>query len=142
MQKYVVKGEVRSSAPLYQQAFGMSATCKSTITSHRSGNPCFEKLNIPTQGNAVLRDPQYNKGSVFPEDERKEFELVGRLPTAVSTLEEQLKRAYQQYSSRNGALAKNTFMTSLKEQNWVLYYRVRLPSLCPLSMTPRSMMLT
>ena len=35
-----------------------------------------------------------------------------------------MKRAYQQYSSRPDALAKNTFMTSMKDQNEVLYYRV------------------
>ena len=42
----------------------------------------------------------------------------------MSTLEEQVKRAYEQYSSRPDDLAKNTFMTSMKEQNEVLYYRV------------------
>ena len=76
------------------------------------------------QGIALLRDPQFNKGSTFSEDERQNFDLEGRLPIRISTLEEQLGRAYQQYSSRQGALAKNTFMTSMKEQNWVLYYKV------------------
>ena len=36
----------------------------------------------------------------------------------------QVERAYRQYCSRADALAKNTFMTSLKEQNEVLYYKV------------------
>lgn len=36
----------------------------------------------------------------------------------------QLERAYRQYCSRTDALAKNTFMTSMKEQNEVLYYKV------------------
>ena len=48
------------------------------------------------------------------------------LPPNVQTLEDQVKRAYQQYSSRQDALAKNTFMTSMKDQNEVLYYRVGL----------------
>ena len=37
----------------------------------------------------------------------------------------QVERAYRQYCSRGDALAKNTFMTSMKEQNEVLYYKVR-----------------
>lgn len=47
------------------------------------------------------------------------------LPQSIQTLEQQAKRAYQQYS-KNGDddLAKNTFMTSMKEQNEILYYKV------------------
>lgn len=40
----------------------------------------------------------------------------------INTLKDQVERAYQQYSSRTNDLAKNTFMTSMKEQNQVLYY--------------------
>lgn len=72
----------------------------------------------------MLADQRYNKGSAFPDEERKEFDLEGLLPSNVQTLDEQVKRAYQQYSGRNNALAKNTFMTSMKEQNEVLYYKV------------------
>lgn len=35
-------------------------------------------------------------------------------------------RAYEQFRSRQGALAKNTFMTSMKDQNVVLYYKVSI----------------
>ena len=38
------------------------------------------------------------------------------------TLEEQKKRAWQQYSSRSDDLARNTFLTSLRDQNTVLYF--------------------
>ena len=81
--------------------------------------------NSPSQGNALLRSPYHNKGSAHPVQERKDFNLHGLLPPHVSTLEEQVERAYEQYSSRPDDLAKNTFMTSMKEQNEVLYYRVR-----------------
>jgi malate dehydrogenase (oxaloacetate-decarboxylating) len=40
-----------------------------------------------------------------------------------------VKRAYEQYSSRPNDIAKNTFMTSMKEQNEVLYYRLILDHL-------------
>jgi malate dehydrogenase (oxaloacetate-decarboxylating) len=76
------------------------------------------------QGTRLLADPRYNKGSAFSDEERKELDLEGLLPSNIQTLDEQVKRAYQQYSNRNNALAKNTFMTSMKEQNEVLYYKV------------------
>ncbi|KAF1916665.1 hypothetical protein BDU57DRAFT_587599 [Ampelomyces quisqualis] len=59
-------------------------------------------------GNALLRTPYFNKGSAFTE-ERDVFKLYGL--------------------SRPNDLAKNTFMTSLKEQNEVLYYRLILDHL-------------
>ena len=43
----------------------------------------------------------------------------------MQTLGEQVKRAYEQYSKRESAIGKNTFMTSMKEQNEVLYYKVK-----------------
>lgn len=77
------------------------------------------------QGNALLQTPYFNKGSAFTKEERGTFKLHGLLPTNVQTLDEQVERAYAQYGSRPNDLAKNTFMTSLKEQNEVLYYKVR-----------------
>lgn len=76
------------------------------------------------KGQALLQNPYFNKGSAFPSDERREFGLYSYLPPNVQTLEEQVERAYQQYSTRGDALAKNTFMSSMKEQNEVLYYKV------------------
>ncbi|KAL9102465.1 MAG: hypothetical protein Q9163_002395 [Psora crenata] len=82
------------------------------------------KPSVPPKGNALLRSPYFNKGSAFPPEERKEFGLYGLLPPNVQTIEEQVRRAYEQYSTRTDDLAKNTFMTSLKEQNEVLYYKL------------------
>ena len=75
-------------------------------------------------GHALLSHPAYNKGTAFTAAERKAFDLHGFLPTNVQTLDEQVKRAYEQYSSRDSDIAKNTFMTSMSEQNIVLYYRL------------------
>ncbi|KAJ9666325.1 NAD-dependent malic enzyme, mitochondrial [Coniosporium apollinis] len=95
-------------------------------------HPRFGHLPLATSGPqecaltgvALLRAPYLNKGSAFTPEERKEFKLHGLLPPNVQTLDEQVQRAYQQYSSRPNDLAKNTFMTSLKEQNVVLYYKL------------------
>ena len=98
---------------------------------HRS-HPKFGHLPLSTSGpqdcaltgSALLNTPYFNKGASFPASERKGFKLTGLLPQHVSTLEQQVTRAYQQYSSRKDDLAKNTFMTSLAYQNQVLYFRV------------------
>lgn len=79
---------------------------------------------METQGPALLHSSRFNKGSAFPDDERAAFKLHGLLPPNIQTLDEQVGRAYQQYSSRDSDLAKNTFMASMKEQNEVLYYKV------------------
>ena len=97
-----------------------------------SSHPKFGHLPLSTSGpqdcalsgSALLNTPYFNKGAGFSAEERKQFNLTGLLPQHVSTLEQQVKRAYQQYSSRQDDLAKNTFMTSLAYQNQVLYYRV------------------
>lgn len=99
-----------------------------------SSQRCNDYTNLPLStagpeecaltGSALLNTPYLNKGAAFPADERKKFKLTGLLPQHVSTLEQQVKRAYQQYCTRSDDLAKNTFMTSLAEQNQVLYFKV------------------
>jgi hypothetical protein len=81
-------------------------------------------IDCAVTGTALLNTPYLNKGSAFPPDERRKFNLTGLLPAREQTLEQQVTRAYQQYSTRPDDLAKNTFLTSLKNQNEVLYYKV------------------
>lgn len=84
----------------------------------------FHTSTDADQGKEVLHTPLYNKGTAFSHRERHDFDLYGFLPTNIQTLEEQARRAYDQYSSRRDDLAKNTFMTSMQEQNTVLYYQL------------------
>lgn len=94
-------------------------------------------LECALTGTTLLNHPFFNKGSAHPKEERQAFNLTGLLPQSVQSLEQQAHRAYEQYSTRPNDLAKNTFMTSLKEQNEVLFYKVRpMPvteSLCSLA---------
>ena len=90
-------------------------------------------------GAALLHTPYLNKGSAFSKEERDAFGLKNLLPVRVNTLEQQVKRAYDQYHARPTSLAKNTFMTSLKDQNEVLYYRLiqdHLKEMFPIIYTP------
>lgn len=81
-------------------------------------------LECALKGTVLLNHPYFNKGSAFTKEERRDFALHGLLPQHIQTLEQQVQRAYEQYCSQPNDLAKNTFMTSMKEQNEVLFYRV------------------
>lgn len=99
-------------------------------------------VDCAVTGHALLNTPFFNRGSAHTAEERREFELSGLLPQGVQTLDQQVKRAYEQYSSRKDDLAKNTFLTSLKDQNLVLYYKVTkllpLSTSCTMQMTAPS----
>ncbi|PGH28598.1 malate dehydrogenase (oxaloacetate-decarboxylating) [[Emmonsia] crescens] len=84
----------------------------------------YGPLECPYEGRDLLENSYYNKGSAFPDDERRTFKLQGLLPSNVQTLDEQVERAYAQYASRPDDLAKNTFMASMKAQNEVLFYKL------------------
>ncbi|KAK2800964.1 hypothetical protein FQN50_007939 [Emmonsiellopsis sp. PD_5] len=81
-------------------------------------------LECPFEGRELIDNPSYSKGSAFPNNERTEFKLHGLLPPNIQTLDEQVDRAYAQYSSCADDLAKNTFMASMKAQNEVLFYKL------------------
>ncbi|KAJ8122715.1 hypothetical protein O1611_g9775 [Lasiodiplodia mahajangana] len=81
-------------------------------------------IECAVNGTVLLNTPYFNRGSAHTPEEREEFNLTGLLPQSVQTLEQQTKRAYEQYSTRPDDLAKNTFLTSLKEQNAVLYFKL------------------
>ncbi|KAK7403886.1 NAD-dependent malic enzyme, mitochondrial [Neonectria punicea] len=81
-------------------------------------------IDCALTGTALLNSAYLNKGSAFPPEERRRFNLTGLLPQSVQSLDQQCKRAYEQYSTRADDLAKNTFLTSLNIQNEVLYYKL------------------
>lgn len=94
---------------------------------------------IAQRGSAILANPRWNKGTAFTLEERKAFGLTGRLPCRVNTLDEQCERALDQLQSRETPIRKNSFLQSLKEQNWVLYYSFlqrHLRELIPIIYTP------
>ena len=96
-------------------------------------------LRIALRGHALLTSPRFNKGTGFPLAERKALGLEGRLPTKVNTLEQQCTRAYDQLLQRELPIRKNTFLQSLKDQNWTLYYALlarHLRELIPIIYTP------
>ncbi|KAI0456266.1 hypothetical protein F5B21DRAFT_156686 [Xylaria acuta] len=113
-------------------AFSSSSSSSSSSSRPNMSKSKFSHLPLSTRGpiecavngTVLLNTPYFNRGSAHTAEEREEFNLTGLLPQSVQTLEQQVKRAYEQYSTRPDDLAKNTFLTSLKEQNAVLYFRL------------------
>ncbi|POY70860.1 hypothetical protein BMF94_6274 [Rhodotorula taiwanensis] len=78
------------------------------------------------RGKALLNEPSLNKGAGFTMEERETFGLTGLLPHEVHSLDQQCKRAYSQMQERPSPLAKYTFLSSLRDQNIVLFYSLCL----------------
>ncbi|KAH6853141.1 hypothetical protein B0I37DRAFT_358615, partial [Chaetomium sp. MPI-CAGE-AT-0009] len=134
-------GESNHPRPAHNQA---PKQCKKVATMppqlHREDDPSkpkFSHLPLSTsgplkcalKGTVLLNNPYFNKGSAFTKEERHDFELSGLLPQSIQTLDQQVQRAYEQYSARPDDLAKNTFLTSMKDQNEVLYFKLLLDHL-------------
>lgn len=75
-------------------------------------------------GKPLLTTPQLNKGTAFTNEERKDFGLLGKLPNRVETLDEQVKRAYLQYSSYTTRLQQNIYLNNLHDKNQILFYKL------------------
>mgnify|MGYP000852066193 FL=1 len=73
---------------------------------------------------AVITSPLTNRGTAFTLEQRRELGLIGRLPSAVETLDEQARRAYTQLRSQSTDMARYIFLDQLHNRNEVLYYRL------------------
>lgn len=77
----------------------------------------------------ILQNPLTNKDTAFTVEERKKYGLIGRLPTAVETLDQQAVRAYRQYASYAENIEKYIFLDQLHNRNEVLYYKLLIDHL-------------
>ncbi len=90
-------------------------------------------------GPALLETSLLNKESAFSQEERRVFNLEGLLPHAIETIEQQLVRAYQQYSSFKNDLDKHIYLRNIQDTNETLYYRLiidNLAEMMPIIYTP------
>lgn len=104
-------------------------------------DPQTGELYIETSlsGKPLLTTPQLNKGTAFTQEERKEFGLLGKLPNRVETIDEQVKRAYLQYSSYTTRLQQNIYLNNLHDKNQILFYKLlsrHLGEMLPTIYTP------
>lgn len=96
-------------------------------------------LYIPHAGPSLLETPLLNKGSAFSAEERVNFNLTGLIPPRYETIEEQMERAYMQYSSFDEPINKHIYLRSIQDTNETLFYRLinaHIDEMLPIIYTP------
>jgi malate dehydrogenase (oxaloacetate-decarboxylating) len=96
-------------------------------------------LETTARGLAVLSNPFLNKDTAFTENERRELGLVGLLPVAYLSLDDQVTRAYEQFLSLPDDWGKNVYLSAVHERNEVLFHRLlceHLREMLPIVYTP------
>lgn len=113
------------------------------VQSSAAGSPSVgaqeHSVEVAIHGQALLDTPLLNKGSAFSEEERRAFGLLGILPPHVSTIDEQLVRAYENYKRKETELERYIFLGSLQDRNETLFYRLlqeHITEMMPVVYTP------
>ncbi len=76
------------------------------------------------QGTALLRDNALNESTAFTSGERKQFGLTGLLPTAVETLDTQVKRCLIQLGKKPNLLEQYIYLNQLADDNRTLFFKL------------------
>ena len=87
----------------------------------------------------LLLHPFTNKGAAYSIEERTELGLHGLIPAAISTIEEQLVRSYENYQATPTNLGKFIYLSSLQDRNETLFYRLvheHIDEMMPIVYTP------
>ena len=98
-----------------------------------------QPLYISYSGPSLLETPLLNKGSAFTSEERLNFNLTGLLPPRYETIDEQVQRAYMQYSSFDEDLNKHIYLRAIHDNNETLFYKLvnaHLAEMMPIIYTP------
>lgn len=96
-------------------------------------------LEAPFSSHELLEDPMWNKGTAFTEEERRDLGLLGLLPPHIDTMEEQLNRAYEEFTRRPNDLERHVFLRELQDENETLFYRIvldHITEMLPIIYTP------
>jgi malate dehydrogenase (oxaloacetate-decarboxylating) len=91
------------------------------------------------RGQAALFDALTTKGTAFSEAERRKQGLLGLLPAAVKTQDEQAAHCWHEFSTRRDDLDKHIYLRALQDRNETLFYRVlqdHIPECLPIVYTP------
>ncbi|MCC6648349.1 MAG: NAD-dependent malic enzyme [Polyangiaceae bacterium] len=98
-----------------------------------------EVMEVYLDGIVLLRLAMTNKGTAFSHEERERLRLEGLLPPEVSTLPQQVDRAYGRFSAMADDLAKYQFLRGLQDRQEVLFYALlgrHLEEMLPIVYTP------
>jgi malic enzyme len=105
----------------------------------RKGEDGRAAIEVGCRGPALLNHSMYNKSTAFPPDEREAFGLLGLLPDAVSTMEQQAERVYGNIARKSDPLERYIGLAALEDRNEHLFYRVlvdHLEEFLPIVYTP------
>ncbi|MEU6019666.1 NAD-dependent malic enzyme [Streptomyces sp. NPDC047515] len=78
---------------------------------------------MPTR-TTILQDRFRNRGTAFTLEQRAKLGIIGRLPSAVETLDEQAARAYAHLQDQPSDLHKYIYLNEVHNQNQVVYYKL------------------
>ena len=98
-----------------------------------------QALELSFGGHLLLERPLLNKGTAFTRQERRELGLLGLVPPAEETLEEQESRALSAYKAKDSDLERHIYLRQLQDQNETLFYRLlfdHLAEMMPIVYTP------
>jgi Malic enzyme, N-terminal domain len=98
-----------------------------------------EYLAVDRRGEPLLRDPFTNKGTAFTPAEREELGLDGLVPPAVSTMDQQLARVYENYRRTQTPLERYIHLAGLQDRNETLFFRLlhdHIDEMMPIVYTP------
>lgn len=96
-------------------------------------------LYITYAGPVLMATPLLNKGSGFTTEERKAFNLEGLLPESTETIQEQVERAYRQYTAFESDMDKHIYLRNIQDTNETLFYRLvqnHITEMMPIIYTP------
>lgn len=74
-------------------------------------------------GYRMLRNPRYNKGTAFTQEEREEFGLTGMLPDEIETIESQIYRTNIQLDNFRKPINQYIYLMQLLENNETLFFK-------------------
>lgn len=83
-----------------------------------------EYIAVDQRGEEVLRDPFTNKGTAFTAVEREALGLDGLVPPAISTMDQQLARVYENYRAKQTPIGRYIHLASLQDRNETLFFRL------------------
>ncbi len=96
-------------------------------------------VDCPYRGDQLLAHAMYNKGTAFSHDEREQFKLHGMLPHIVSTIDQQVARAYRRLMRKTDPLEQYIGLAALQDRNETLFYRLlheHIEQFAPIVYTP------
>lgn len=96
-------------------------------------------MTTDLSGYMITRLPLLNKSSGFSAEERRELGLTGLIAPHISTLEEQVDRAYANFTRFVTGLDKHVYLRVLQDRNETLFYALleqHLEEMLPIIYTP------